>query len=330
MRKPFLYIFSFCLLTIWSCDDGDILDFEFEFDEEFEYCEGVSDLVLYKTKTDPSESMSLLISNYELADLLEVGDDNSLSLEDVDASFTYRSYYDTSIDDIFCNEIPTNLNINIDETDDVLLDIVTILTSYDDDDVDTEDEYDTNNVNGYSPLGDEDGDGVYNYLDDDSTDDTIGDEDGEIEAGFDTDGDGIPNFIDADDDGDNVLTTDENPDPDGNGDYSDAQDTDEDGIPDYLDNDDDEDGVLTRDEENDSADQNPTNDISDGVTPDYLNDLIKITVPATAYRSNTYYTSYYITLDIKEIGLSIISQDTLDFGYMIDGPDTVTTTPDFN
>ncbi|MCB4808285.1 hypothetical protein LG651_08475 [Tamlana sp. 62-3] len=297
MRKPFLYIFSFCLLTIWSCDDGDILDFEFEFDEEFEYCEGVSDLVLYKTKTDPSESMSLLITDYELDDLLDVGDDNSLSLEDVDASFTYRSYYDTSIDDIFCNEIPTNLNINIDETDDVLLDIVTVLTAYDDDDIDSE-------------LEDINGDG-------DLTND-------------DTDGDGIPNYLDADDDGDNVLTADENPDPDGDGDLSDAQDTDEDGIPDYLDNDDDADGVLTRDEENDSADQNPTNDLTDGVTPDYLNDLITNTIPATAYRSNTYYTSYYITLDIKEIGISILSQDTLDFGYMTEGPDSVTTTPDFN
>ncbi|KJD36274.1 hypothetical protein PW52_06695 [Tamlana sedimentorum] len=297
MRKLFLYILSISLFTLLSCDDGDILDFEFEFDEDFEYCEGVSDLVLYKSKSDPSETMSLLISRYDLDDLLDVGANDTLFIEDEDASFTYRSYYDTSIDDIFCNEIPTNLNINIDETDDVLVDILTVLTAYDDDDID-------------SDLEDLDGDG-------DLTND-------------DTDGDGIPNYLDADDDGDNVLTADENPDPDGDGDLSDAQDTDDDGIPDYLDDDDDDDGVLTRDEENDSTDQNPTNDLTDGVIPDYLNDLVKNTVPATAYRSNTYYKSYYITLDIKEIGLSILSQDTLDFGYMTEGPDSVTTTPDFN
>ncbi|MFP2996277.1 gliding motility-associated C-terminal domain-containing protein [Spongiivirga sp. MCCC 1A20706] len=50
----------------------------------------------------------------------------------------------------------------------------------------------------------------------------------------DTDGDGIDDFQDIDDDGDNILTADETPDPDGNGNPSDAIDTDGDGTPDYL------------------------------------------------------------------------------------------------
>ncbi|PRP65805.1 FKBP-type peptidyl-prolyl cis-trans isomerase [Nonlabens agnitus] len=44
------------------------------------------------------------------------------------------------------------------------------------------------------------------------------------------------NYIDRDDDGDGILTKDENPDPNGDGNPNDALDTDGDGIPDYLDN----------------------------------------------------------------------------------------------
>ena len=55
----------------------------------------------------------------------------------------------------------------------------------------------------------------------------------------------------------NILTKNENPDPNGDNDLSDAQDTDGDGTPDYLDADDDGDGVLTRDEESILQNQNP-------------------------------------------------------------------------
>lgn len=51
----------------------------------------------------------------------------------------------------------------------------------------------------------------------------------------DTDNDDTPNFVDSDDDGDGVLTKDENPDPNGDGNPSDAKDTDGDNVPDYLD-----------------------------------------------------------------------------------------------
>ena len=103
-------------------------------------------------------------------------------------------------------------------------------------------------------LTEDDNDGIPAALEDINGNGNLDDDD--------TDGDGIPNYIDVDDDGDNILTKDENPDPNGDGILDDAQDTDGDGIPDYLDNDDDGDGVLTRDEENQSQDQNPANDIT--------------------------------------------------------------------
>ena len=50
----------------------------------------------------------------------------------------------------------------------------------------------------------------------------------------DTDEDVIDDFQDVDDDNDDILTVDEQPDPDGNGNPEDAVDTDGNGIPDYL------------------------------------------------------------------------------------------------
>ncbi|WP_200831827.1 gliding motility-associated C-terminal domain-containing protein, partial [Aquimarina sp. AU474] len=50
----------------------------------------------------------------------------------------------------------------------------------------------------------------------------------------DTDADGTNDFQDVDDDNDGLLTIDENPDPDGNGNPEDAFDSDDNGIPDYL------------------------------------------------------------------------------------------------
>ena len=63
-----------------------------------------------------------------------------------------------------------------------------------------------------------DGDGVYNVY----------------ELDLDTDNDGLKNFIDNDDDGDQILTEDENPDPNNDGDPLDAFDSNYDGIPDFL------------------------------------------------------------------------------------------------
>ncbi len=93
-----------------------------------------------------------------------------------------------------------------------------------------------------SPCEDSDNDGTPDYLDTDSDNDGVLDEyeydkDGNGVAD-DTDGDGTPDWRDPDDDGDGTATSDEQPDPNGDGDPADAVDSDGDGIPDYLDADD--------------------------------------------------------------------------------------------
>ncbi|MFD2185975.1 choice-of-anchor L domain-containing protein [Aquimarina celericrescens] len=69
-----------------------------------------------------------------------------------------------------------------------------------------------------------DNDGIANEFE-------IGDD---VDNPQDTDADGIPDFLDDDDDGDDILTSEENPDPDGDGNPLDAFDADGDGTPDYL------------------------------------------------------------------------------------------------
>ena len=77
------------------------------------------------------------------------------------------------------------------------------------------------------PTCDPDGDGIQNQHED-------LDDDGNLEND-DTDGDSIPDYLDDDDDGDGILTLDENPDANGDGNPEDAQDINGNGIPDYLD-----------------------------------------------------------------------------------------------
>jgi hypothetical protein len=279
MHKSFFLFLILSFIPIYSCDDGDIITFELDFEATFRACEGVNDVVFYKIKEDPSESLSLLITNYTLEDFLEVGDDNTFS-ENKSATLYYRTYSDIDIpNNLFCNDIPPQVTIIENEESACTAQISNVLIE-------------------------DDNDGVLASL----------------EVDGDTDGDGLPDFIDADDDGDNILTKDENPDPNGDGDVSDAQDTDGDGIPDYLDADDDGDGVNTIDEENDSQDNNPANDITNSdVGADFLNPDVATKVDATGYREHTILQTYTVTIKITGISLRLLSQDLLDFGVLENG-----------
>ncbi|NMH86075.1 hypothetical protein [Flavivirga algicola] len=292
MRKLFLVLISIVLLNIYSCDDGDVITVEFDFEETFSVCEGVSSLVFYKTKNDPSESLSLKIDELSSLDEILVLDETTQTYEknfniSTTNPFNYRTYGNTKLpDNLFCNDIPaSDITITQDiESTDGTATIKTILTEDDNDGIPAELEDLNNNKN----------------LDDD-----------------DTDGDTIPNYLDADDDGDNVLTKDEKPDPNDDGDFSDAQDTDGDGTPDYLDKDDDDDGVDTRDEENDTQDKNPANDITNGdIGADYLNPDVATEVVATEYRDHNISQTYTVTLKISNFDLTLISLDEFDFGVL--------------
>ncbi len=308
MRNFRFVLATLCLIS-FSCDDGDIIDYELDFDDTFTACEN-NYLVLYKTKEGPSESLSVVISDFTLDEILTVDETSNRFDGEFDLSstnvFNYITYSDASLpENLFCSDIPSS-EINI-----------------------------TNNYESTSGTGtistlrlQDDNDGIAAELEDINGNGDLTDDD--------SDEDGIPNYLDTDDDGDNVLTEDEEPDPNGDGDLSDAQDTDEDGIPDYLDDDDDGDGVLTRDEENDSQDQNPANDKSDTNTNinDYLNPSVAETVPATAYRENNITNTFVVTLTISSFDIDIISFDNYSFGALntdnIDDDYTTTTiTPEF-
>ncbi|TYC14903.1 hypothetical protein ES677_05850 [Bizionia gelidisalsuginis] len=294
----------------YSCDDGEIITTELTFGNTFEAC---GDLVFYKIKTDPDESLSLLVKNPDLAltdfYVTVPRTDNPYLVELVDTqvvvsisennALNYRSYA-TIPENLFCNDIPpANIQVTQDLTSGGKATFTIVLIEDDNDGIPAKFE----DINGNGNLEDDD-----------------------------TDGDGIPNYLDVDDDGDNVLTANEGPNfsiADG---LSLALDTDGDGTPDYLDGDDDGDGVLTRDEENATQDQNPTNDISNNtVGPDYLNPLVSTSVSATAYRLHSIKQQFVVTLNLENLTFEVVTQQFLDFGTLNDASTskTRTLTPDF-
>lgn len=303
MKKSFFIAILSSLLFSWSCNDGDIITVEFDFEDTFRAC-GETDLVFYKTKEEPGESLSIFLTDITVANILDFeGNENTITKTGI---FNYRTYNNSSLPNgLFCSDVPPAEVKIIQDYESNSTAIIDVLLTKDDND------------------------GIPAHLEDENLDN---DNDPSTNP-TDTDGDGIPNYLDVDDDGDNVLTKDEKPDPNNDGFLDDAQDTDGDGTPDYLDNDDDGDGVLTRDEETDTQDQNPRNDESDStVGPDYLNENIAIAVPASAYRTHNVVLDYLITMKITGISLEILSQDELDFGILEDSRLTKTEeqTPVFN
>ena len=305
MRKLF-FIFGICLFSFYTCDDGDIITVAFDFDETFKAC-GTNGLVFYKTKNDPSESLSIKINALKLEDILVIDPVTNSYEKDFDLSstntFNYITYTNTTLpNDLFCNDLPlSEIKIKKDiESTSGKVRIKTILTEDDNDGI---------------PAKLEDLNNNSNYDDDD------------------TDKDGIPNYLDDDDDGDNVPTRLEKPDPNNDGNLSDALDTDADGVPNYLDTDDDGDTILTRNEENVTQDQNPTNDLSDGKIADYLNpQVVENKFPATKFREHIIYQTYLVTLTVSNFNLQIISLDVFDFGVLEDAALSKTRkkTPNFN
>lgn len=303
MRK-FLYLLCLSLIC-FTCDDGDIIVVELDFDDTFKAC---GELVFYKTKTDPSESLSIQVQGLTVDQILAVGDDNSLTLtrtvNGTTNRITYRTYgTEPNANDLFCNDVPP-ANIDIKSSSESTSGTITITTL----------------------LTEDDNDGIPAALEDINGNGDLTDDD--------TDGDGIPNYLDQDDDGDNVPTTAEKVNYTVANGLSNAQDSDGDGIPDYLDADDDGDGIKTRDEENISQDLNPVNDISDpNVGPDYLNPAVSTSRIATAYRTHTVFQTYQVAILLQNIAFPNLSQTTLDFGTLNDSSITSksrTATPIFN
>ncbi len=285
----------FTLLVVFpilhSCNDGDIILVELVFDQELQRCgdENSLNYVIYDTKIDPFESLTLLFPGSTNNDLIFNPPTNpyseSFTINGNSVRFNYR-IYDGDMNNLICAAIPPS--------------DITILEDF---------EAISGTVNTVSTFEDDDNDGVPSLLEDINGNGDLDDDD--------TDGDGIPNYQDEDDDGDNVLTIKEKPDPNGDGLLDDAQDTDGDGIPDYLDDDDDNDGVITRYE-----DENLNGNLLDDFAPGsiefrYLDSNATETYVYDVFNTNTFTRTVSVVFEIVNVDLEILNTDLIELGTYI-------------
>ncbi|TXE06534.1 hypothetical protein ES711_13575 [Gelidibacter salicanalis] len=288
-----IYFLSLSLLLV-ACDDGDIINVELDFDKQLAMCGlDASVYFLYDTKTDPSESLSLIFPNNSTTRLIfDPETNNYASTFEINGSstkFNYRTY-DGNPENLICNLLP-DANTNIINDYAATSGIVTTLTTFIDDDAD----------------------GIPSAFEDENSD---GDNNPATNP-TDSDGDGIPDYLDADDDNDNVLTKNEGHNYSEADGLSKAQDTDGDGIPDYLDNDDDGDGILTN-LEDENRNGNPRDDFDEATdtpsVPRYLNKVSKDNFDYKEFNPNTYQRIITVKFQIKNVNLDIISLTDIDFG----------------
>jgi hypothetical protein len=264
-----IILLSVLVLTILSCDDGDIIVDDLDFPETLQFCEGNDDLIIYSIKEDPYESLSIKLPNTDKENFTTISDTNPTTELSESNTFNYRAYSGDPAD-IFCNSLPPSSP--------------SIISNF---------EASEGTTTFITTLTEDDNDGIPAALEDLNGDGNLNNDD--------TDGDGIPNYLDSDDDGDNVPTANENPDPNNDGDLSDAQDTDGDGVPDYLDEDDDNDGTITRNEDSNN-DNDPATDTTDEVVGyDYLNDQITTENVNDVYRDHTKTQNYSCVITVQDV-----------------------------
>ncbi|MDA9056408.1 hypothetical protein N9K49_00980 [Flavobacteriaceae bacterium] len=275
-----LLILLFCCNLLLSCDDGDVLNVQLDFDKNLTLCgpPASSNFILYDTKNDPFESLTLLFPNNAQAQSILYptvsGNMETMTINSSTVKFIYRTYTgDPTL--YICQDIPdagVSVNNNYEANSGTAIFLSTFI--------------------------DDDNDGVPNAL--------------EFDGDF--DGDGIPDYKDSDDDGDNVPTLNENPDPNGDGDLSDAQDTDGDGTPDYLDTDDDNDDTPTRlEDENNNG--NLFDDIATGAAiARFLDDTVSEVYAVTFVRPNVFRRTFRINVTLEDIDLTILATDRFELG----------------
>ncbi|OUR91073.1 hypothetical protein A9Q87_11395 [Flavobacteriales bacterium 34_180_T64] len=293
MRK-LLYIFSLCLL-VTTCNDGDVFEVVLDFEDDLTLCSEVSeDYLLYKIKNTPYESLSLIFPATSANDLIfnptESPYTDQLVINATTIRFNYRTY-NGNPEDLICALIPdpsVNITNDYEAASGAIAEFVTTFVDQDDDGIPTE-------IEDLNTDGDNDP----------STNPT------------DSDTDGIPDYLDVDDDNDNVLTKNENPDVNDDGDFSDALNTDGDDLPNYLDDDDDGDGVPTRLEDEDMS-NSPTNDFDEGSqTPNvarYLDATAVESYAVSGFLQNSYDRIITVSFTILNANLEILNTDSINFG----------------
>ena len=95
--RPLLLIL-FCCTTLLSCNDGDVLNIQLDFDKNLTLCgdSGSSNYILYDTKDDPFESLTLLFPNNAQVETIfnpeNSGSAETMSINGSSVSFIYRTY----------------------------------------------------------------------------------------------------------------------------------------------------------------------------------------------------------------------------------------------
>ncbi|WP_051286412.1 hypothetical protein [Salinimicrobium terrae] len=271
MKKFVSLIFAASLLL--SCDDGDIIvtDFNFE-DPQLNWCGDTQSQVLYKiNNTGVNEAIAFRfdLNTPTLQFLLEEEGRKVIPLNGTTNQVIYR-VFDGEVDrSYFCNEIPPVSPQVIEEFRSTTGGEVVIVSTV-------------------ANATDHDGDGVPSI------------EEGMAEL-RDTDGDGIPDYLDIDDDGDNVLTRVEI-EVEAENTVNTYPDSDNDGIPNYLDADDDNDGVPTRNEDW-NLNLNPTDDQNAEGIPHYLNPEITDSFEVEGVRENEISRSFRYLVTINNLTL---------------------------
>ena len=275
-----LLILLFCCNLLVSCDDGDVLNVQLDFDKNLTLCgpPASSNYILYDTKNDPPESLMLLFPNNAQAQSILYptvsGNMETMTINNSTVKFIYRTYTgDPTL--YICQDIP-NAGVSVNNN------------------------YEANSGTAIflSTFVDDDNDGVPN----------------DLEFDGDSDGDGIPDYKDSDDDGDNVPTLNEKPDPNDDADLSDAQDTDGDGIPDYLDTDDDGDDTPTRlEDENNNG--NLFDDLATGAAvARFLDTTVSEAYAVTVTIDNEFTRTFRVNVTLEDIDLTILATDGFELG----------------
>ena len=273
-------VLLFSSFVFISCDDGDVISVQLDFDKTLTRCgdETSSSYILYDTRNDPFESLTLLFPNNSQAEAIFIPEDSgnliTIPINGNSVRFNYRTYT-ADPNTYICQDIPDAS--------------VSVIDNY---------EASSGDAIFTTTFEDDDNDGVPNALEFDG----------------DTDGDGIPNYKDYDDDGDNVPTINESPDPNGDGDLSDMKDTDSDSIPDYLDMDDDNDGTDTKfEDENNNG--NLFDDLAIGANvARFLDGTVNTTYEIDVVKVNQFSRDYKVNVTLEDIDISILSTDSFFLG----------------
>ena len=296
IMKKLLYLLLVCSF-LSSCDDGDVLEFELDFEDEITLCpDSTNTYLFYNTKDDPFESLILLLPNNTQNNLIFNATNDTTFNRTISGNtrFNYR-LYNGDPNGVICNQI-------IDPNVSVVGDFPA--------------------QNGAEAqfsisLTDDDNDGLP-FL-------TENPNELPFEDAPDSDGDGLPDYLDDDDDNDNVPTRQELGEYLQTDNIEDLLNTDKDfsvgadDIPDYLDPDDDGDGVPTISEDFD-MDKDPRDDVDFETVKGqmgifrYLDEESRENNNFTDLRSADYDREVRVKISILRGNIEVLKFDSFEMG----------------